>query len=83
MSQRITDPGEEDDFLQAVETAFEKLCKSPTGQRLVDEIDASGKTCVIFQGDAFNGGAAILQDVGDKRATVDRYALPLTASHCR
>jgi len=78
VAQRITDPGEEDDFLAAVETAFEKLCKSPTGQRLVDEIDASGKTCVIFRGDAFNGGAAILQDVGDKRATVDRYALPLS-----
>lgn len=77
-AQRIADPGEENDFLEAVETAFEKLSKSTTGKRLIQEMDDSGKTCVIFRGDLFNGGAAILQDVGDKRATVDRYALPLS-----
>ena len=78
VAQRINDPGEENDFLEAVDAAFKKLCKSGTGKRLIEEIDGSGKTCVIFRGDAFNGGAAILQDVGDKRATVNRYAIPLS-----
>lgn len=78
VANRITDATEENEFLEHVTAAFDKLVSSTTGRLLVDEIDNSGHTCVVFRGDAFNGGAAILQDVGDKRATVDRYALPLS-----
>lgn len=78
--QRITDG--EDDFLDTVSDAFEQLKRLPTGRQLIKEIDESGKTCVVFCGStnrsSVHAGAAILQDIDDKRGTLDRYALPLS-----
>lgn len=77
-AQPIDNKKEQDHFLGVVKSAFKKLTKLPTGRRLVAEMDGSGHTCVIFRGDEFNGGAAIMQDTGNIRATLERYALPLS-----
>ncbi len=78
---RITDPKTEMDFLDTVEKAYQALYKLSTGRKLIEEINASGKSCVIFcgslRGQRLHAGAAIMQDLGDKRASLERLALPL------
>lgn len=77
---RIPQAEDENDFLETVEEAYLALQKLPTGKRLIDAINSSSKSCVIFcgslRGSTMHEGAAILQNLGDKRATLERLALP-------